>query len=153
MITVTLPKSEYDKTQDDIKKLKETIAEILEQKESFILKGNIWHPFGNLSTDFYVRNFTTEEKEVLLTKKITDLKLELENIRDNRNEFCKKNQELDRLANSRLEMIKSLQETITQLQTKQKDLDLLTDKKVIPSKPNMIKENGGSIDKPWWKLF
>jgi hypothetical protein len=151
MITITLPKDEYDKTQNDIKELKEKIDKILEEKGSFILRDTRWHPFGNISTNFYVHNFTTEEKEVLLTKEITALNTKINTVILDKDIYYKENLKLEQLADSRLKMIESLQETITQLQTKQKDLEVKHKEEIKDLKVSFELEEIKS--RPWWKLF
>jgi hypothetical protein len=151
MITITLPKSEYDKTQNEIKELEEKIAKILEEKGSFILKNTQWHPFGNINTYNYVHNFTTEEKETLLTKEITALNTKINTISLDRDEYYKGNLKLNQLADSRLKMIESLQKTITQLQTQQKDLKVKHKEEIKALKVSFELEEIKS--RPWWKLF
>jgi septal ring factor EnvC (AmiA/AmiB activator) len=151
MITITLPKDEYDKTQNDIKELKEKIAKILEEKGSFILRDTRWYPFGPTNTNFYIYNFTTEEKETFLTKEITALNTKINTISLDRDAYYKENLKSNQLAGSRLKMIESLQETITQLQTKQKDLEVKHKEEIKALKVSFELEEIKS--RPWWKLF
>lgn len=146
MITVTLPKHEYDKTQKDIKELNEKIAKILEQKGSFVLGSNKW----NYAFDYYYQNFifvensTNEEKEILLTREIKALNLKLKDNLDILDVQSKRISELNGIASSRLDIIANLRKEIDTMKTQHA-------KEINDLKASFELETVKT--KPWWKLF
>jgi hypothetical protein len=98
-----------------------------------------------------LRDSTVAEKETFLTKEITALNTKINTISLDRDAYYKENLKSNQLAGSRLEMIESLQETITQLQTKQKDLEVKHKEEIKALKVSFELEEIKS--RPWWKLF
>lgn len=145
MITVTLPKSEYDKTQKDIKELNEKIAKILEQKGSFVLLNNQWNYFNqNYQNFIFVENSTNEEKEILLTREIKALNLKLKDNLDTLDVQGKRISELNGIASSRLDIIANLRKEIDTMKTQHA-------KEINNLKASFELERVKT--KPWWKLF
>jgi hypothetical protein len=133
-ITVTLPKSEYDQMIKRIDEYKELHA-LVEARVYFTKYLNY-----NARTVYYKPTEPGEIESSL--KQVFDKQIKTEI--DRRSE-----------ALSDVRMLKTLVEqkdgVIFELNNRIKEYE--TSKKVILSKPNMIKENGGSVNKPWWKLF
>ena len=133
-ITVTLPKSEYDQMVRRIDEYKELHA-LVEARVYFTKHLNY-----NARTVYYKPTEPGEIESSL--KQVFDKQIKTE---------------IDRRleAFSDVRMLKTLVEqkngVIFELENRIKEYE--TSKKVIFSKPNMIKENGGSVNKPWWKLF
>ena len=126
-ITVTLPKDRYDYMQDKLEELKKQVGHLehLIKSQQYHVK-TIRRDQWNSTSEIYYRPLEPSEIDISLTTKF--------------------NEEKERYINEirKLNVILERKNTI---------ISDLTNKEVIPSKPNMIKENGGSTDKPWWKLF
>jgi hypothetical protein len=137
-ITVTLPKDKYDHMVKRIDEYKELHA-LVEARVYFTEHLN-YNDKTSTRTVYYK---PTEPGEIESSLKQM---------------FDEKEIEMSRKANQYLTdvaMLKTIIEhkngVILELNDRIKEYE--TSKKVILSKPNMIKENGGSVNKPWWKLF
>ena len=126
-ITVTLPKDRYDYMQDKLEELKKQVGHLehLLKSQQYYVKTIVNDRWVYKSETFY-RPLEPSEIDISLTAKF--------------------NEEKERY-------ITEIRKLNVILERKNTIISDLTNKEVIPSKPNMIKENGGSTDKPWWKLF
>lgn len=149
MITVTLPKHEYDKAQNDIKELQEKIAEILEQKGSFVLTidtGIDYLEYFNKSKlrMVYVHNTTDETKEKLLVREINKLIPGIEDLKEEVRKLQEENHKLYGIAKNRLDIIENLRKEIDTMKTQHA-------KEIKDIKASFELERIKT--KPWWKLF
>jgi hypothetical protein len=133
-ITVTLPKDKYDHMVKRIDEYKELHA--LVEARVYFTK----HLDYNARTIYFKPTEPGEIESSL--KQVFDEKIKTETAR--RSEALTDISMLKSIIEQKNSVIFELNERIKEYETS---------KKVILSKPNMIKENGGSVNKPWWKLF
>lgn len=149
MITVTLPKHEYDKTQKDIKELQEEINTILDQKGSFVLTVDTGYDYLEYLGEskfrtVYVENATDETKEKLLLTEINKLKSRIKDLKEEVGKLYKENNKLRDIAKNRLDIIENLREEIDRMKTQHA-------KEIKDIKASFELERVKT--KPWWKLF
>lgn len=149
MITVTLPKHEYDKAQNDIKELQEEINTILDQKGSFVLTVDTGYDYLEYLGEskfrtVYVENATDETKEKLLLTEINKLKSRIKDLKEEVGKLYKENNKLRDIAKNRLDIIENLREEIDRMKTQHA-------KEIKDIKASFELERVKT--KPWWKLF
>jgi hypothetical protein len=133
-ITVTLPKDKYDYMVKRIDEYKE-LHELVKKNAYFVRRENEY------TRVIYYKATEPSEIESSL-KQVFDEKIKTEIAR--RSEALRDVAMLKSIIEHKNNVILELNERIKEYETS---------KKVILSKPNMIKENGGSVNKPWWKIF